>query len=155
MPTSAQPITKKSSKTTTKKESMHSLFSGKYNYANGKRKSAIARVRIYEKGKGDIIVNGKPYKEYFSPGTYFGIITSPLKLTQVKEYSITAKITGGGVSAQADALRHGIAKALTLLNIEHRSLLKHDGQLTRDARIVERKKPGRRKARRGHQWVKR
>lgn len=146
-----------STKTSSKEkiEAMHSMFSGKYSYANGKRKSAVARVRLYEKGKGEIVVNGKPYEEYFFPGTYLGLITSPLKLSQLNEYAITAKIIGGGVSAQADALRHGIAKALTVLNAENRSLLKKDGQLTRDARIVERKKPGRRKARRAHQWVKR
>lgn len=138
-----------------KGEPMHNLFSGKYHYANGKRKNAVARVRVYEEGNNDIVVNGKPYQEYFKVGTLFGLILSPLKMSNLQSYSITAKIVGGGVSAQADALRHGIAKALTLLNQSNRTLLKKSGQLTRDDRTVERKKYGRRKARRGQQWVKR
>ena len=141
-------------KKATEGEVMHNMFSGKYFYAAGKRKTAIARVRVYEKGKGEIIVNGKDYTEYFT-GTLLGRIKSPLKLTNVEGFSITAKIVGGGLASQADALRHGIAKALTELDAAHRGILKKEGQLTRDARKVERKKPGRRKARRGQQWVKR
>jgi small subunit ribosomal protein S9 len=134
---------------------MHSLFSGKYFYGLGKRKSAVAQVRVYEKGKGEIIVNGKEYNQYFPVSTLLGLIKSPLTLTGIKDISITAKIIGGGVSAQADALRHGISRALVLMQEESKLILKKEGHLTRDSRIVERKKPGRRKARRAHQWVKR
>lgn len=130
-------------------------FSGKYHYANGKRKTASARVRVYEEGKGEITVNGRSFDEYFRVGTLFGLIKSPLKMAGLEKFSIAAKIIGGGVAAQADALRHGIARALVEMNPVNRSVLKKAGQLTRDDRKVERKKPGRKKARRGQQWVKR
>lgn len=135
--------------------SMDTLFSGKYFYAAGKRKTAIARVRIYEKGKNEIVVNGKPFDEYFSIATLLGRVKSPLKMANLEGYSVVAKIIGGGIASQADALRHGIAKALCEMDLTNRTLLKKAGQLTRDARKVERKKPGKRKARRGQQWVKR
>lgn len=134
---------------------MSTLFPGKYHYANGKRKTAVARVRVYEAGQGEIVVNGRNFQEYFKVGTLFGLIKSPLKMANLEKFAITAKIIGGGIAAQADALRHGIAKALIEMSSENRTLLKKAGQLTRDDRIVERKKPGRRKARRGQQWVKR
>ena len=138
-----------------KEELMHKMFSGKYFYANGKRKTAVARVRVYEKGKGEIIVNGKSYEKHLKTGSFFGLVKSPLKLIGISDFSITAKIQGGGLSAQADALRHGIAKAIALMDEGYRLTLKKAGQITRDARKVERKKPGRRKARRAQQWVKR
>ena len=130
-------------------------FSGKYSYGLGKRKTAVAQVRIYEGGKGEIIVNNKEYDSYFSVGTLLGRVKSPIKMAHLEGFTISAKIAGGGVSAQADALRHGIARALVAKDASNKTLLKKAGQLTRDARIVERKKPGRRKARRGQQWVKR
>ncbi len=138
-----------------RKEPMNNMFTGKYYYANGKRKTSIARVRLYEKGNGEIVVNGKPYDEYFKIGTLFGLIKSPLKLIGIKDFSITAKIEGGGVTAQADALRHGIAKAISAMQTESHVTLKKDKQLTRDSRKVERKKPGKKKARKAQQWVKR
>ncbi|PCI24512.1 30S ribosomal protein S9 [Candidatus Peregrinibacteria bacterium] len=131
------------------------MFSGKYSYAAGKRKTAIARVRVYTGGKDEIIINGKKMADYFPKGLYQGMVLSPLKTLDIKGYSITAKIIGGGMNAQADALRHGIAKALIVADPSERTTLKKLGHLTRDARIVERKKPGLRKARRAHQWVKR
>ncbi len=138
------------------KEVMHNMFKGEYFYANGKRKTAIARVRIYKDGKGEIIVNWKDIKDYFQIDTLIEMIKSPFKLAWAdNKYSITAKIVWGGVNAQADALRHGIAKALVVKNEDSRTVLKKAWQLTRDARKVERKKPGLRKARRAHQWVKR
>jgi small subunit ribosomal protein S9 len=138
-----------------KAEIMHKMFSGSYFTGKGKRKTSIARVRIYEKGKGEIIVNGKDYKDYFKGKTLGGLVKTPIKLTNLKDYSITAKIVGGGISAQADALRHGIAKAIADKYTDQRITLKKEGQLTFDSRNVERKKPGRRKARRAQQWVKR
>ncbi len=147
-------------KTTVKKEEnreiMHDMFKWEYFYANGKRKTAVARVRLYKAGKWEIVVNGKDIKEYFQLDTLIEMIKTPFQLAgSDKKYSITAKIVWGGVNAQADALRHGIAKALVVKNEDSRTVLKKAGQLTRDARKVERKKPGLRKARRAQQWVKR
>ncbi|MBU0578261.1 30S ribosomal protein S9 [Patescibacteria group bacterium] len=128
---------------------------GRYFYANGKRKTSVARVRLYEKGKGDIIVNNKPIEEYFF-GTLIGNIKSPLKLANaVKMFDITVKVVGGGVSSQSDAVRHGIAKALLEFDPELRSQLKKAGLLTRDSRTKERKKFGLKRARRAPQWAKR
>jgi small subunit ribosomal protein S9 len=127
-----------------------------YFYAAGKRKTAIARVRLYLKGKGLITVNGKPSNEYFCQVTSAGIIASPLKMTGLaKEFDVSAKVTGGGVSAQAEAIRHGISKALLSYNDGLRTTLKKAGFLTRDARIKERKKPGLKRARRAPQFSKR
>jgi small subunit ribosomal protein S9 len=127
-----------------------------YFYSNGKRKTAVARVRLFPKGKGDIEVNGKPMKEFCKVKLQEGIILSPLKLVGLqKEFDITAKVEGGGSNAQAEAVRHGIAKALTVYNLELRPTLKHAGLLTRDSRVKERKKPGLKGARRSPQWCKR
>lgn len=127
-----------------------------YLYAAGKRKTAIARVRMYPRGKGLITVNNKPLGEYFKLLTSTGIITSPLKLTGLnKEFDITVKVIGGGVSAQAEAIRHGISRALLLYNDTLRTTLKKAGFLTRDARSKERKKPGLKRARRAPQFSKR
>lgn len=128
---------------------------GRYFYANGKRKTAVARVRLYEKGKGEIVVNNKPVDEYFF-GTLIGNIKSPLKIADVvKNFDITVKVVGGGVSSQADAVRHGISKALLEFDPELRSQLKKAGLLTRDSRTKERKKFGLKRARRAPQWAKR
>jgi len=127
-----------------------------YYYAAGKRKTAVARVRLYPKGKGIITVNLKPMDEYFNLITSAGIITSPLKMTGLaKEFDISVKVAGGGLSAQADAIRHGIARALLIYNDSFRTTLKKAGFLTRDSRIKERKKPGLKRARRAPQFSKR
>ena len=127
-----------------------------YFYAAGKRKTAIARVRLYPKGKGLIVVNDKPLEEHFKTLTSAGIIKSPLTMTGLtKEFDISIKIQGGGVSAQADAIRHGISRALLNYNDTLRATLKKAGFLTRDARIKERKKPGLKRARRAPQFSKR
>lgn len=128
---------------------------GKYFYSNGKRKTSVARVRLYEKGKGDIIVNGQPVNEYFF-GTLIGGIKAPLKLVDMlKSFDITAKVSGGGISSQADAVRHGISKALTVFDPNLRAVLKKAGLLTRDSRVKERKKFGLHRARKAPQWSKR
>ncbi len=128
---------------------------GKYYYANGKRKTSVARVRLYEKGKGGIIVNNQPVSDYFF-GTLIGNIKAPLKLVDMlKSFDITAKVNGGGVSSQADAIRHGIAKALIVFDPNLRAVLKKAGLLTRDARVKERKKFGLHRARKAPQWSKR
>jgi small subunit ribosomal protein S9 len=133
------------------KSKMHEYF-----YAAGKRKTAIARVKLFTRGKGSITVNEKPFNEYFKLLTSTGIITSPLKMTGLaKEFDVVVKVEGGGTSAQAEAIRHGIARALLNYNDSLRTTLKKAGFLTRDARIKERKKPGLKRARRAPQFSKR
>ncbi len=128
---------------------------GRYFYANGKRKTSVARVRLYENGKGDIVINDKPMKEYFF-GSLIGNIKAPLKLVDMlKNFDITVKVVGGGVSSQSDAVRHGISKALIVFDPALRAVLKKVGFLTRDSRVKERKKPGLHGARRAPQWAKR
>ena len=128
---------------------------GSYFYANGKRKTSVARVRLYENGKGEIIINNAPVNEYFF-GTLIGNIKAPLKLANaMKLFDVTALVVGGGVSSQSDAVRHGIAKALLEYDPELRKVLKTAGFLTRDSRTKERKKFGLKKARRAPQWAKR
>jgi small subunit ribosomal protein S9 len=124
-------------------------------YATGKRKNAIARVWI-KRGSGRITVNDKESHEYFARPTLQMILRQPLGLVdRITQYDVVCTVTGGGLSGQAGAVRHGISKALTYFEPTLRPPLKHAGLLTRDARVVERKKYGRRKARRGMQWAKR
>ncbi len=130
-------------------------FKGTYFYANGKRKTAIARVRLY-KGTGRVIVNDKDAKEYFSTDEMINVFMAPLVLTKKQnDFDISARIVGGGMQSQADALRHGIAKALVVADEDNRGLLKPEGYLTRDSRIKERKKYGLKRARRAPQFSKR
>lgn len=138
-----------------KKDIVFSISGKRYFAAVGRRKSSVARVRLYDKGEGNVEVNGKPINKYF-----FGIFTQnalyPLKLTeQQKMYDITIKVIGGGYSSQSDAVRNGVAKALIEANADLRLILKKAGLLSRDARIKERKKPGLKRARRAPQWQKR
>ena len=121
---------------------------------HGGRKTAISRVRITP-GKGGITVNEKSVKEYFKIQKLQETVQAPFKLLSLDSYVASAKVAGGGVSAQAEAVRNGIAKALTMINPDFRPRLKKAGYLTRDARIVERKKYGLKKARRAPQWAKR
>lgn len=124
-------------------------------YATGKRKDSIARVWI-KPGKGKIIVNGKEHTQYFTRPTLQALINHPLLTAdREKSFDVMATICGGGLSGQAGALRHGLSKALTLFEPELRAVLKKEGLLTRDSRVVERKKYGRHKARRSHQFSKR
>lgn len=131
-------------------------FAGKqYHLGVGKRKSAIALVRLHEKGKGEVYVNNKKLDEYFF-GTLIENAVLPLTLTgKEKDFDISVKVEGGGMSSQADAIRHGIARALVLFDAELRPALKPAGLLTRDSRVKERKKPGLKGARRAPQWKKR
>ena len=124
-------------------------------YATGKRKNSIARVWL-KKGEGNITINGKLLKDYFSRPVLQMIVNQPLEIIQsVGNYDIMATVKGGGLSGQAGALRHGISKALTFYDIGLRKALKKVGFLTRDSRIVERKKSGLAKARRSYQFSKR
>ena len=124
-------------------------------YATGKRKNSIARVWL-KKGEGKISVNGKSLDNYFSRPVLQMIVNQPLEIIQlVGNFDIKATVKGGGLSGQAGALRHGITKALSLYDISLRPALKKVGFLTRDSRVVERKKSGLAKARRSYQFSKR
>lgn len=124
-------------------------------YATGKRKDAIARVWI-KPGAGNIVVNGRSVETYFARPVLRMILRQPLVLVgRETQYDVNITVTGGGLSGQAGAVRHGISKALTHYEPELRSALKKEGFLTRDSRTVERKKYGRAKARRSFQFSKR
>jgi small subunit ribosomal protein S9 len=126
-----------------------------YNYGTGRRKSAVARVFI-KAGKGDIIVNDKPVDVFFSRETGRMIVRQPLVLTETLEkFDIMVNVSGGGEAGQAGAVRHGITRALIEYDAGLKPVLKHAGLVTRDAREVERKKVGLRKARRRKQFSKR
>ncbi|EKD79145.1 MAG: 30S ribosomal protein S9 [uncultured bacterium] len=126
-----------------------------YLYAVGRRKTATARVRYHKKGQGEITVNTKPLKTYFSVAQQ-RIVESPLShINGLTDASLTAKVSGGGKQAQAEALRLGIARLLLQINPEVRKNIKTAGYLTRDSRRKERKKPGLKRARRAPQWSKR
>ena len=128
---------------------------GIYYYGTGRRKSSIARVFI-QPGKGSIVINDKPMEEYFSRYTSQMIMKQPLVLTNnTSTFDIKINVVGGGESGQAGAVRHGITRALMDYDIELKSDLSKAGYVTRDAREVERKKVGLRKARRAKQFSKR
>ena len=127
-----------------------------YLYGTGRRKSSVARVRLYEGGTGKITINGRDIDDYFGLDTLKLITRQPLVLTEmVEKVDIIATVTGGGVTGQAGALRHGISRALLLVNPECRPVLKRAGYLTRDPRMKERKKYGLKAARRAPQFSKR
>ena len=124
-------------------------------YSTGKRKSSIARVWL-KRGSGLVKINGKEENKYFSSKSHRILLNQPLVLTQRKsEIDITCTVGGGGLSGQAGAIRHGIARALVKFEPDLRKNLKSKGLLTRDSRIVERKKYGKAKARRSYQFSKR
>ncbi len=126
-----------------------------YYYGTGRRKSSVARVRLYE-GSGKITVNGRDIDEYFGLETLKLIVRQPLGLTETTEkFDIVCNVGGGGVTGQAGAIRHGISRALLLFNPDFRSALKKAGFLTRDPRMKERKKYGLKAARRAPQFSKR
>jgi small subunit ribosomal protein S9 len=124
-------------------------------YSTGKRKNAIARVWV-TRGTGRVIVNGKDYTEYFARPVLQMMIRQPIQIANRDgQYDVRATVSGGGLSGQAGALRHGLSQALTHYEPELRGVLKKGGFLTRDSRVVERKKYGKAKARRSFQFSKR
>jgi small subunit ribosomal protein S9 len=124
-------------------------------YGTGKRKNAVARVWL-SVGDGSITINGKAPLDYLHRRTLDAIIVQPFEVTKtVGQYSVTAKVHGGGISGQAGAVRHGISKALIEADPDLRPVLRRGGYLTRDPRVKERKKYGRKRARRGFQFSKR
>jgi small subunit ribosomal protein S9 len=127
-----------------------------YHYGTGRRKSSVARVHLFPGGTGSITINGRSIDEYFGLETLKLITRQPLVSTNtVDNVDIVATVTGGGVTGQAGALRHGISRALLLMNEEFRPTLKSAGFLTRDPRMKERKKYGLKAARRAPQFSKR
>ncbi len=132
------------------------MFEGKpYFYGTGRRKSSVARVRIYN-GNGNITINGRDIDDYFGLDTLKLIVRQPLALTNTADkFDIVCSVAGGGVSGQAGAVRHGIARGLLQFDAELRPTLKKAGLLTRDPRMKERKKYGLKGARRAPQFSKR
>ncbi len=161
MPKVAKKVQKKESSSTTdiaKKQEVKNIkekTKKRYFYAVGRRKSAKAQVRLYS-GKGEIIINEKEYKEYFSTFLLQKIIIQPLSLVgNIKKFDIEVKTEGGGKRGQAEAVRLGIARALLNSDKDLKKTLKKAGYLSRDSRVKERKKYGCRGARRGRQFRKR
>ncbi len=131
-------------------------FQGAYYYGTGRRKTAVARVRLYPSGDGLITVNGRTADEYFPRETLMQAIRSPLRALELNNrFSISVRVVGGGVSGQAGAVRHGIARALVRADEEFRSTMRKNGFLTRDSRMKERKKYGLKRARKAPQYTKR
>jgi small subunit ribosomal protein S9 len=133
------------------------FFEGRYYYGIGRRKTSIAKVHLFTRGKEkSMIVNGVDYKEYFKLPRLIADIEKPLvTMKAVGKFGAKALVSGGGIVSQAGAVRLGIARALVVFNEEFRKRLRRKGLLTRDSRMVERKKYGKRKARRAPQWSKR
>ena len=127
-----------------------------YFYGTGKRKTAIARVRLYADDPGPVIVNGKPMEEYFNWSPWQTTIHEPFSITETSnKFRVVAKGTGGGINAQAEAIRHGIARALVVFDESLKTPLRRQGLITRDSRIKESKKYGLKRARRAPQYTKR
>jgi small subunit ribosomal protein S9 len=121
----------------------------------GRRKASVARIYL-SKGKGKITVNGKDFKEYFPVDTMQYKLEQPFNITDLAEkFDVKVNVNGGGTTGQAEAIRLAISRALCEIDPENRVSLKPEGMLTRDSRVVERKKPGQKKARKKFQWVKR
>ena len=127
-----------------------------YYYGTGKRKTSIAKVRLYLDDGGPILVNGKPMDEYFNWAPWQGIITEPFQISETSNrFRVIAQVQGGGVHSQAQAIRHGIARALVVYDENLKPPLRRHGLITRDARIKESKKYGLKRARRAPQYTKR
>jgi len=138
-----------------KKEAQAPRSAPRYFEAVGRRKTAVARVRI-KKGSGNFVINDKDIQVYFPTLRFKETALAPLKRLNVLErFDVSVKVRGGGISAQAGAVRHGISRALSVAEPEYRPRLRTEGFLTRDPRMVERKKYGLRKSRRAQQWSKR
>ncbi len=136
-------------------EETPTIASGRYYYGTGRRKEAVARVRLYA-GTGTIEINGRPYLDIFTRVTHQNRVREALEVAEAtSQFNVQAKIKGGGVSAWADALAHGTARALVAFNESLRPPLRKAGLLTRDPRVKERKKPGLKRARKAPQYTKR
>ncbi|MFH1820451.1 MAG: 30S ribosomal protein S9 [Candidatus Nealsonbacteria bacterium] len=137
-------------------ESKEKVPAGRYFEGVGRRKTAVARVRLYTQGQKEILVNEKPLEKYFPVLQMKQMALSSLeKMNCLDKFRVVVKARGGGLNAQSEAVRHGVARALTKFNAEFRKRLKKAGFLTRDSRMRERKKFGLKRARRAPQWKKR
>ena len=136
---------------------MAEMIKGEYYYGMGRRKTAVARVRLFPNGDGSIIINGKSVDAYFGTrDTYMATISSPFRVLDMgNSYTMTVRVVGGGVTGQAGAIRHALARALVRMNPETKAALRKAGFLTRDSRMKERKKPGLKRARKAPQYTKR
>ncbi|MBI4497253.1 MAG: 30S ribosomal protein S9 [Chloroflexi bacterium] len=127
-----------------------------YFYGVGRRKTAVARVRLIPGGNGAIVINGKPHQEFFTRPLHQGIISQPLRVTEnLGKFNVVAKVEGGGMTGWAGAVSHGIARALVRVDEALRPTLRRFGLLTRDPRVKERKKYGLKRARKAPQYTKR
>ena len=127
-----------------------------YYEGKGRRKTSTARVRLHPDGTGQIVVNGKPYQEYFGREADWRSVVGPLAATQTEgQFDVTVLVRGGGITGQSEAVQVGMARALLVVNPDFRPVLRQGGLLTRDARMKERKKPGLRRARKAPQYTKR
>ena len=127
----------------------------RYYEAVGRRKRAVARVRLYP-GQGEVVINGKGLQEYFGRPQDWLAVTAPFQVTNNENrYNLSVLVNGGGVTGQAEAIRHGIARALLLIDPNAKAALRRAGYLTRDPREKERKKPGLKRARKAPQYTKR
>ncbi|HCR41892.1 TPA: 30S ribosomal protein S9 [Patescibacteria group bacterium] len=136
-------------------EATNIIFKGKYHYGTGRRKTSTARVRLYE-GQGQVMINGKLAENYLNPAHLISVIMQPLVLVGMKDrFDISVRVNGGGPMSQADAIRHGVARALLEVDESLKKTLKSNKLLTRDPRAKERKKYGLKRARRAPQFSKR
>lgn len=148
-------VSKSVSKPAVAKKEEKAVSKGRYIEAVGRRKTSVARVRLMVNDSG-IKINGKDYKEYLRLPKLQEIVSAPLAILELKDkHGFTVVVSGGGIFSQAEAIRHGITRALIKLDAELRKRLKKYGFITRDSRMVERKKPGLKKARKAPQWAKR
>ena len=127
-----------------------------YYYGTGKRKTSIAKIRLYPDDGGQVLVNGKPMEEYFNWKPWRDTITEPFRVSETtNRFRVVAAVQGGGVHSQAQAMRHGITRALIVFDENLKPVLRRNGLVTRDARIKESKKYGLKRARRAPQYTKR
>ena len=136
---------------------MADTIKGEYYYGMGRRKTAVARVRLYPNGDGSITVNGKNSRLYFGQReALMAVMTAPLRVLELgNAYNMTVSVIGGGTSGQAGAIRHALARALVRVNPDWKATLRKSGFLTRDPRMKERKKTGLKRARKAPQYTKR
>ena len=136
---------------------MADIIKGEYYYGMGRRKTAVARVRLFPNGDGSITINGKNITAYFGTReTHQATIAAPFRALDLNNsYTMTVRVVGGGTSGQAGAIRHAVARALVRANPESKAALRKAGYLTRDPRMKERKKPGLKRARKASQYTKR
>jgi len=129
---------------------------GEYYYGMGRRKTAVARVRLFPNGDGSIEINGKTADAYFGREALLSVVVAPFRAVDVDNtYNMTIRVLGGGTTGQAGAIRHALSRALLRMNPEFKLALRRAGYLTRDPRMKERKKPGLKRARKAPQYTKR